>query len=295
MKTHHTDTQREKAIRVIKYLLFSATVAPALLGGALSFTADAFTLLNFFLAAAGLIIGQAGGDYLYYYFTNRHTNAKDAHTKIFAGWRPFFTGILPAKKGTLYAGFACLIIDLLIGYYFYLQYGYEILLLALAGGLVAIFFTPLMLIGLKEVVVFITFGPLSLTGIYFVLTGELSLTPVWASLPLAFLVTIVAYLKGAKFGLKVTEGKKMVIRLNRKLIFVLTLLTYLSIGVLVLLDIYPLLSLAGIGGLFFSISVLSVIRDESSEIHDYLWAVVRSIMALLVTTILISLGFLIPL
>lgn len=274
-------------------MLFSATVAPAILGGALTYNLEVFSGLYFLLAALGLIIGQAGGDYLYYYFTNNHTNAKDAHTKIFAGWSPFFTEILPEKRGTLYAGIACLIIDLVIGYYFYLQFGYEILLLALAGGLVAIFFTPLMLLGLKEVVVFITFGPLSLAGLYYVLAGEFSIIPVMASLPTAFLVTIVAYLKGAKFGLQVTEGRKMVIKLNRKLISFLTILSYLSLLGLVIAGIFPLWSLTALLGLGISITVLRVIRDESSEIHDYLWAVVRSIIALMVTTILISLGFII--
>lgn len=287
------DERRERAIRVIKFMLFSATISPAILAGALTHNKEIFSGINFLLAALGLLIGQAGGDYLYYYFTNNHTNSKDAHTKIFAGWRPFFTEFLPEKRGTLYAGIFCLLIDLLIGYYFFQQFGYEILILALAGGLVAIFFTPLMLLGLKEVVVFITFGPLSLTGIYYVLSGELSFYPVFASIPMAFLVTIVAYLKGAKFGLEITEGKKMVVKLNRKLISFLTILAYLSIIILVIVGIYPLLSLAGLLGLVISVSVLRVIRDKSSEIHDYLWAVVRSIFALLFATILISLGFII--
>jgi len=291
-KTVSERFQRAKAIRVIKYMLFAATVSPVILGGAMGFTSDNFYVLNFLLAAAGLIIGQAGGDYLYYFFTNNHTNAKDAHTKIFAGWRPFFTEILPGKRGTLYAGIACLVIDLVIGYYFYLQFGYEILLFALAGGIVAIFFTPLMLIGLKELVVFITFGPLSLAGLYYVLTGELSMLPVLASIPMAFLVTVVAYLKGAKFGLRETEGKKMVIRLNRKLILILTLLAFLSLVILVFTGVSPFWSVTGVAGLFFSLSVLRVIRNASSEIHDYLWAVVRSILALVTTTVFIGLGYL---
>jgi 1,4-dihydroxy-2-naphthoate octaprenyltransferase len=287
------EERRERAIRVLKFMLFSATISPAILAGALTFDKEFFSGINFLLASLGLLIGQAGGDYLYYYFTNNHTNAKDSHSKIFAGWRPFFTELLPEKRGTFYAGIVCLIIDLLIGYYFYQQFGYKILLLALAGGMVAIFFTPLMLLGLKEVVVFITFGPLSLTGIYFVLSGEFSMFPVLASLPMAFLVTIVAYLKGAKFGLEITEGKRMVVKLDRKLISVLTILAYLSIIILVIIGVFPVLSLVGLLGVVISLSVLKVIRDKSSEIHDYLWAVVRSIVALLFTTILISLGFII--
>lgn len=290
--TELTDSNRDKAIRVIKYMLFSASVAPVILGAAMTMREESFVLLHFILAGLGLIIGQAGGDYLYYFFTNNHSNAKDAHTKIFAGWGPFFTELLPKKYGTLIAGFSCLVIDMLIGYYFFLHYGYEILFLALAGGLVAIFFTPLMLLGLKEVIVFITFGPLSLLGIYYVLRGNFSLIPVLASLPMAFLVTVVAYLKGAKFGLELTEGKKMVIRLNRPLIITLSLLAYLSVIILVATDVFPLYSIAGLAGLAFSFSVFRVIRDEASEIHDYLWAVVRSIAALLLTTVLISAGFL---
>ncbi len=52
----------------------------------------------------------------------------------------------------------------LIGIYFFLQLGTPILWLFWAGGLVSIFFTPLMLHGLKEPTVFITFGPLCMLG-----------------------------------------------------------------------------------------------------------------------------------
>ena len=64
------DERREKAIRVIKYMLFSATIAPVILGGALTYTSEVFTRLNFLLAGLGLVIGQAGGDYLYYISNN---------------------------------------------------------------------------------------------------------------------------------------------------------------------------------------------------------------------------------
>ena len=286
-----TDKNRSSAIRVIKFMLFTATIAPVILAGAMTYKSEVFTWLNFILAGIGLLIGQAGGDYLYYYFTKNHTLSTDSHTKIFAGWRPFFTNVLPKKYGSLLAGIFCLLIDLAIGYYFYQQFGETILYLAIAGGAMAIFFTPLMLMGLKEIVVFITFGPLSLTGIYYVLTGELSIIPVFASLPVAFLVTIVAYLKGAKFKLEESEGQQLVVKLNRQLITSLTILAYMSIPVLVFTNIIPAGSMLGLAAIFISLTVLKVIQNRASEVHDYLWAVVRSIIALLVTTILISAGF----
>lgn len=283
--------KRTSAILVIKFMLFTATAAPAILAGAMTHNNPNFTLFNFFLAAFGLLTGQAGGDYFYYFFTKNHTISADAHTKIFAGWRPFFTRYLPKKYGSLYAGILCLLIGIAIGVYFYELFGNTILYLGLAGGAVALLFTPLMLLGLKEIVVFITFGPLSLTGIYYVLAEEISLVPVLVSLPLAFLVTIVAYLKGAKIGLEKSGGKEMVVNLNRKLLIILAVLSYLSIPVLVFTGFLPNWSLTGLAGLLISLSALKVIQNKSSEVHDYLWAVVRSILALLVTTILISIGF----
>ena len=84
---------------------------------------------------------------------NDDTDARDAHTRIFAGWRPLFTGTLFAPERTVWAGAVCLLVDLVIAIYFIELRGPAILWLALAGGLIAVFSTPLMLRGLKEPVV----------------------------------------------------------------------------------------------------------------------------------------------
>lgn len=51
---------RERAIRVIKILLFSASIVPSVVGGAIAFAAGSLAWVSFLLAAAGLFIGQAG-------------------------------------------------------------------------------------------------------------------------------------------------------------------------------------------------------------------------------------------
>ncbi|HRY97610.1 MAG TPA: prenyltransferase [Bacteroidales bacterium] len=277
-----TTAPRSRAIRAIKFMLFSATIVPSMVGGALGYYHGSFQWTDFLLVSFALLIGQAGGDYLYYYFTHRHTDARDAHTKIFAGWRPFFTEWLPREHGTLYAGILCLAIDLAIGIHYFLLLGPAVLWLALAGGLVAVLFTPLMLRGLKEPVVFLTFGPLSLMGIYLVLTGEPSLAPVLVSLPLAFLVTVVAYLKGARFELGQEGGDQVVLRLDRSRVIWLSALGYFSLLGLVLAGILPTLSLLGLLAFPLTLSVIRVVRRNSSKVQDYLWAVVRSIWALVV-------------
>lgn len=277
-------SSRYAAIRAIKFMLFSATIVPSLVGGALAYYHGSFNWTNFLLVGLALLIGQAGGDYLYYYFTHRHTDSRDSHTKIFAGWKPFFTSLLPEKHGTFYAGVVCLLIDLGIGIHYYLLLGAPVIWLALAGGLIAILFTPLMLRGLKEPVVFVTFGPLSTLGMYFVLTGEISSPdPAIVSLPLAFLVTVVAYLKGAKFELGHEGGEDVVLKLNRSRVLWLSLLGYVSLLALLLAGFLPALSALGFLSLPLAISVILVVRKNSSKVQDYLWAVVRSIWALLIT------------
>ena len=199
--------RRTRAIRIIKVSLFSAGIVPAFVGGALAYSEGSFSFPSFLLLVAGLFLGQAGGDYLYYYFTHYHTDPRDSHTKIFAGWRPLFAETVFPGSATIYAGFACLALAAAIGLYFALQVGYAVVILAMLAGAIAVFFTPLMLRGYKEPVIFVTFGPLSVLGVYLALTGSLSWSPVVASLPVAFLVTVVAYLKGAHFTVAVTaEG-----------------------------------------------------------------------------------------
>lgn len=283
---------RERAIRAIKILLFSASIVPSVVGGAIAASVGSFAWTPFLLAAIGLFIGQAGGDYLYYYLTHFHTDARDAHTKIFAGWRPLFTGKLFKPEQTVWAGAACLLIDLAIAVYFFQMLGTAILWFALAGGLIAIFFTSLMLRGWKEPVIFVTFGPLCVTGIVFALTGAVSETAIVASLPVGFFVTVVAYLKSARFDVVDSGGDQVVLKLSRTVILALLALGYVSIAAGVAFGPLPGWSAAGIVSLPLAWSVASIVRQSSSLVSEYLWATVRSIIILVIVGIGLAAGFL---
>ena len=283
---------RERAIRAIKILLFSASVVPSVVGGTIAHAAGSFSWTPFLLAAAGLFIGQAGGDYLYYYLTHFHTDARDAHTKIFAGWRPLFTGTLFAPEKTVWAGAACLLIDLAIAAYFVELRGSAILWFALAGGLIAVFFTPLMLRGLKEPVIFLTFGPLCITGVVFALTGAVSEAALVASLPVGLFVTVVAYLKSARFDVVDSGGEQVVLKLSRTVILSLLALGYASLAAGVALGRLPVWSLGGLLSLPLAWSVASIVRQSSSRVAEYLWATVRSIVVLVIVGAGLAVGFL---
>ncbi len=69
---------RERAVRAIKVLLFSASLVPAAVGGAIAHAAGSFAWPPFLLAAVGLFLGQAGGDYLYFHARRSPADADDA-------------------------------------------------------------------------------------------------------------------------------------------------------------------------------------------------------------------------
>lgn len=285
------DTEKAKAILTIKFMLFSASLVPSAVSGAIAYHEGYFSWLAFTLITLALFLGQSAGDYLYYYFTHFHTDSRDSHTKIFAGWKPLFVGSLLHPKQSLIAGIFCLLIDIIIGIYFYLQLGTTVIYLALAGGLIAILFTPLMLKGFKEIVIFITFGPLCILSAVYVLTGNFSMTAFYTSLPIGFFVTIVAYLKGAKFQVVKEGDTDVVMNLNKNTIYILTILAYLSLITFSLLKLIPPFGLTVIASVLLTYKVIQIIKNNKSKVSDYLNAVIMSLGALILTGILISISF----
>ncbi len=283
---------RARAIRAIKILLFSASVVPAVVGGAVAAAAGSFAWTPFLLAAAGLFVGQMGGDYLYFHRTHFHTDARDAHTRIFAGWRPLLTGTLLPPERTVWAGVACLVVDLGIAAWFAVRAGPEVLWFAVAGGAVAVFFTPLMLRGWKEPVIFVTFGPLCVSGMAWALTGRVPAEALAASLPVGFFVALVAYLKSARFELADDAGEQVVLRLSRRVVRWLLGLGYAALLGGVATGLLPPWTLLGLLSAPLAWSVASAVGGGASRVSDYLWATVRSILVLVVSGAGLAAGFL---
>ncbi len=283
------NSKRSSYILQIKYLLFSASIIPALLVGVLTYSnTDIFTL-DWLLVILGLLLGQAGGDYLYYYFTNNHTDQRDAHTKIFAGWQPLFARYFKTKKTSFIIGLAVLFINVFILYYFYVAIGWKILVFAAVGGLIALTFTFLMMKGFKEVTVFVTFGPLSMAGGYLALTGDIALLPILVSLPVGILITLVAYLKGAR--IKTSDDGDSVVSIKNKLIDFLTLTAFVSLAILVIFEVLPVLSLLGLVGIIPAVSMRKRLSEKRASIPQYLSATVQSIFSMILTGIGIMAGW----
>lgn len=283
---------RTKPILFIKVLLFSASIIPVFVSGALTHYNGIFNIYDFISLMLALFLGQAAGDYLYYYFTHFHTDARDSHTKIFAGWKPFFGSFLEKKKyGILSAASLCLLIDLGFCCYFYSKLGMPIIYMSLAGALIAVSFTWFMLKGFKELIIFITFGPLITVSAYYALTGRISMEAFWASLPLGFFITAVAYLKGAKFIVKKSEAGDEIINLRPTRLIILYTLAYLTIIVCAELSIFPIYSLSALISLPLALSIVYTLSRKIGNINTYLWATVKSIVILIISGLLIAASF----
>jgi len=139
---------RERAIRAIKILLFSASVVPSVVGGTIAHAAGS-SPGPVPAGAAGLFIGQPAATI---FTTTSRTSTPMRVTRTPrsspAGVRCSPDLVRAREDGV--AGAACLLIDLAIAAYFVELRGSAILWFALAGGLIAVFFTPLMLRGSRS-------------------------------------------------------------------------------------------------------------------------------------------------
>jgi 1,4-dihydroxy-2-naphthoate octaprenyltransferase len=287
------EKKRMEAIRIVKVLLFTAAIIPALLGGTLAYCHNSFELSLFLIVTLGLILGQAGGDYIYYYLAQSNDNAAGRRKTPFRGWRPFFTESVLKYRSVLYAGLLCLAVDLGIGLYLTLKVGYPVLILACAGGLIAVFFTPLMNRGFKGVAIFLAFGPLPVMGVYYVLTKGISVEPVVASIAIGFLVTAVGYVKGANYELNEESESQLVIRIGKPRAAMLFSLAYLGIIAGVASGIMPRWTLLALLTVPLALSVIKVVNTRYSRVPEYMGAVIKTITTQSITGILLCVGYLI--
>lgn len=285
---------RIRAVRIVKVFLFSAAIIPSLLGGAIAYSHGSFDIFLFLIVILGVVLGQAGGDYLYYYFVMNDPDSVRKSRTPFRGWRPFFAESALKSKNIFYAGLFCLGIDFVIAIYIAIKINYIVFILACIGGLIAYFFTPLMNRGFKEPAVFLAFGPLPVVGVYYVMTKTITIEPIIASISIGFLVTAIAYVKGANYVIDNGGRSYIIVKLGRARALLFFILAYLSIVIGVVLGIMPVWTLISLLTVPLALSIVKVVDKKYSEIPEYMFAVIRTIATHSITGILICIGYLIP-
>ncbi|HDZ26523.1 hypothetical protein LCGC14_1124940 [marine sediment metagenome] len=298
-------TRKAKSwIKELRAPFFTASAVSIFLGTAIAWVKTDIIHLRYFLLTllAGLLL-HAGTNVLNDYFD--HKSGNDNINREFV--RPFSGGSRMIQLGlltpleVLTGGFLFFFLGGSIGIYLVLERGMFILLLGLIGFISGMFYSWPRLNwgsrGIGELLVGINYGVLMTLGAFYVQTQKIALEPVIASLPIAFLITAVLYINEfPDYQADKKVGKKtLVVRLGRKKaafgFIVLIFITYLSLGVGVILSILPLATLIALASLPFFLRAIKLSQTFHEKSFDLAPANAFTVMGHLITGLLLILSY----
>jgi 1,4-dihydroxy-2-naphthoate octaprenyltransferase len=282
-------------------------VAPVLLGASIAwFVTKRLDPLLFSIALLGAVLLHLAANAIddVYDLANGVDAVSDRmFPKDAPGWKPMARGLISARAGlrTSYLLYAS---SMLAGLYLSLVVGWLALGIALPGIFLSYFYTapPLKLdyrgLGLGEVAVLFTFGPIPALGLFYVLTGSLSLLPVLASIPTGLLTMDVlishdqifydAYKASGKNSLLVLLGRKR----GAQAFTAIGVLSYVLVTLLVALRQIPLFCLIVLLALPLFLSVADVKGVERAP-PEYGPRTLRAFLHSVLFTGLLAIGFVI--
>jgi len=185
-----------KWLIITRAAVFSMTITSGLIGGLLAAAlTEHLNWFHFALALVGLVLAHAANNMINDYFDLEAGVDTDEYARAQYSPHPILSGMV-SKRGLLTAILTVNLIDLAILIYFVISMGWQVLIFALAGLFISVFYVapPLKLKhhGLGEPGVFLVWGPLMIGGTYFVTAGEMPSPGVWlACVPYALIVTTV--------------------------------------------------------------------------------------------------------
>jgi len=276
--------------------IWIASTIPMAVGGALAFGMtgkfDVFWFLISLAAVYLIEIGKNASNEVVDYITgvDRYVTP-DKRTPFSGGKKTIVDGKLTVTEAALISmltfGAACI-----IGIYIMLYREMSIFWIGFLGILIAIFYSvpPLKLAyrGLGELAVGFVFGPLILSGIYKVMTHELTLPAVVVALPIGFLIANVLVInqfpdyeadkRGNKKNLVVRLGKKKAVNVHA-ILFILAFSSFLAITVIFRNPFW----LLGFAGVPLAVKSVRVARVHYDNIKELVQANAATIMAYQVT------------
>ncbi len=229
--------------------------APLLVGTAASWYVDRsinpVLLLVLFVGSAALLIASNSIDDVYDYLNGVDQTSEKMFPKEFPGWKPIPRRLMSVHQGFAIS-FAFYFLTVATGVYLAFAVGWLALAIALPGIFLSYFYAapPLKLdyrgLGLGELSIFLSFGPIPALGAFYVLTHGLAVLPVLASIPCGVLTVDVllthdmifydSYSAAGKRSLTVVLGRAKAERLT----FVLAGLAYAFTFSLIALRVVPI-------------------------------------------------------
>jgi 1,4-dihydroxy-2-naphthoate polyprenyltransferase len=283
----------------------TATVVSIILGTAIAWTrSDAFNLPYFALALLGGMCAHLGTNVANDYYD--HKSGNDEVNKEFV--RPFSGGSRTIQQGFLkpreVLGGALLFFAIAtsIGVYLSFMNGPIVIALAMIGLVSGFFYTapPFNWAskGAGEALVGVNFGALMTLGAYYIQTQTLSLEPVVAAIPVSLLIAAVLYIN--EFPDYVADkavGKRtLVVRLGRdKAAYGYALIVFSAYALIllsVLFGIAPAYTLLALIPLPLAVEAVLHASEFHSESLKLVPANAMTITLHLVTSLLVSIGYL---
>lgn len=272
---------------------------PAVLGGLIAFYAGSFDWLIFVLATVGIVMAHSAADFIddYYDFKNGNLGNKEQQFHD----SPLIRGEITTKQ-VLLATILCMVIALIAGVYLLFEVGLPVLYLILAGTFIVLFYTapPIRLNyrGLGETMLFFAFGPMIVFGSYYVLHGNFSWEPVFASIPVGIFTMNVGIVSNTfDYEDDVKSGKRCIpVRFGQKvavnIILIGTIIAYLAVGAGVILNYLPLWSLLS----FLTIPLAIMVIRETNQFDNlkmYTPAMGKAIALTSITGLVLIAGYVI--
>lgn len=285
----------------------TATYAPLGLAAVIALAEGVFEPVFFVLALVGALFLQIASNLINEYADFR----RGADEKKEAGQGMVIKDQVLAPQDVLIGAILTTLAGALIGLFLLFQSGPLLLWIGLGGVLVVITYTagpfPLAYYGLGELAVFVFMGPLMVLGAYYVMArGVVSLTPVWAGIPVGFMVASILHANNIRDmdADRAVNKRTLAVRWGRQgataeYVFLVGG-AYVMVGVMVLLGVMPWLTLIVLITLPEALRLIQIIRtsDDTALLHQAqgrtaklhgrfgLWLVVGWLLAVVVGLLL---------
>ncbi len=175
-----------KFLYAARSVILVISAQAAIITGLLAATQRQFHWIPFLLVFLGFVIAHMISNLSNDYFGYKHGHDTPDSPRMRYTVHPLASGVLTPHA--LVTGLAVLVIlGLSIMFYFIYMHGWLAASFAIAGVTLLFWYdaapVPLKSIGLGEIAVFIVWGPLMIGGGYAVITGTLSLSAIYISIP----------------------------------------------------------------------------------------------------------------
>jgi len=304
-----------QAIQPSKFIIFAKFVrlqftpimiAPVVLGAASAwYMTTRFEFINFLLALLGSIslhLAANAIDDVYDHLSGVDTVSDRIFPKDFPGWKPLTRGMISIRRGFEVSGIFYGL-SLIVGAYLSVTVGWPALGIALPGIILSYVYAapPIKLdyrgLGLGEVSIFLSFGPIPCLGTYYVVSHSLSLLPILISVPTGLLTTNVllshdriffdAYKEAEKRSLAIVLGLKG----TSRVILALGVSAYALVSIFALTKYVPIFAISAFATIPAFVGVLDLSgSDEPPPARAR--RTMKAFLGSVTFTLLLSLGLL---